>query len=65
MNKWVYPVSIVVYTDKHKKAPPGEGEASWIIGELAVVFDCFDVVRVGIAYGASKWERDPVGVQAS
>ncbi len=25
--------------DGHKKAPPGEGEASWIVGGLAGVFD--------------------------
>ena len=51
--------------DGHKKAPPGEGEASWIIGELAGVFYGFDVMGGFIAYGATKGKRDPVGVESS
>ena len=64
MNNRAYQVSIAAHIVGHKKAPPGEGEASVIIGGSGRVFYCLDVVGGFIPYGASVGERDPVGVEA-
>ena len=51
MNKRAYQVSIAAHIVGHKKAPPGEGEASVIVGGSDRDFDSFDVVGVFVSCG--------------
>jgi hypothetical protein len=48
------------HMDGHEKAPPGKGEALMIVGGLAGVFYCFDVVGLFIPNSASDGKCDPV-----